>query len=195
MVAATSRLGSFLSALLFGNILKPKIGMSATVAPPDRWRNVFRVGSTIQFSIMLAYVLIDKYILSKKPISNSHSSSSYSDQLVSTKSVPSSDPSSNTGDITAETANEDNENVSQVLKRVSTYPSFWLMLIAKMNLLTVGQFISFIPIYLSSAPSIMLPPEMSAKASSTFAVSYRYEIYITMNLYHYLSLIFILCMM
>lgn len=167
MVAATSRLGSFLSALLFGNILKPKLGASTTVPIPDRWRNVFRVGSAIQFSILLAYVLIDKYILSKNSTSNSHS-----DQVITTKSVPSS-PLSN-GDVT--TANEDNENVSQVLKRVSTYPSFWLMMIAKMNLLTVGQFISFIPIYLSSAPSIMLPPEISAKSSSTFAVSFRFKL-------------------
>lgn len=165
LVAATSRLGSFLSALLFGYILKPKAVVSVTAAAtPDSWRNVFRVGSAIQFSILLAYTLIDKYFLSKAVTSNS-TSRSHTVRVEPIDSIKAASP--NVDSITL----NDSENVSQVLKRVSMYPPFWLMLTAKMNLLMVGQFISFIPIYLSSAPSIMLPPEISAKASSTFAVS------------------------
>jgi hypothetical protein len=40
------------------------------------------------------------------------------------------------------------ESLSQVLRRISTDRRFWLMLAGKVALMTVGQFISFIPLYL-----------------------------------------------
>jgi hypothetical protein len=40
------------------------------------------------------------------------------------------------------------ESLSQVLRRISTDRRFWLMLAGKVALMTVGQFISFTPLYL-----------------------------------------------
>ena len=127
--------------------------------------------------MLFIYILLDKYILSQVK--------------STTTSTTTSSTSSNTATNAAAAANnnninkiiqqpelkvnnniiEDNETVAQVLTRVSHYPSFWLMLVAKMNLLMVGQFISFIPIYLSTAPTLLLSPQISAQSSSTFAVS------------------------
>jgi hypothetical protein len=65
----------------------------------------------------------------------------------------------------------DKETVEQVLHRVFQYPAFWLMMCGKMNLLMVGQFIAFIPAYLTTSPSLKMSAEAAARASAAFAVS------------------------
>ena len=45
---------------------------------------------------------------------------------------------------------KERESVPQVLNRISRDKRFWLMLIGKVALMTVGQFISFIPLYLNT---------------------------------------------
>ena len=42
------------------------------------------------------------------------------------------------------------ESITQVLARISRDRRFWLMLAGKAALMTVGQFISFIPLYLNT---------------------------------------------
>ena len=42
------------------------------------------------------------------------------------------------------------ESIPQVLARISRDRRFWLMLAGKAALMTVGQFISFIPLYLNT---------------------------------------------
>jgi hypothetical protein len=44
------------------------------------------------------------------------------------------------------------------------------MLCGKMALLMVGQFISFIPDYLFTAPGLLMHPAQAAKASAIFTV-------------------------
>jgi hypothetical protein len=46
------------------------------------------------------------------------------------------------------------ESLSQVLRRISTDRRFWLMLAGKVALMTVGQFISFIPLYLRTGTDV-----------------------------------------
>jgi len=67
---------------------------------------------------------------------------------------------------------EEDESVAQVLSRVTSYPSFWFMLLAKSSLLMVGQFISFIPSYLGTEPSLLCSLAESSQIASFFAVSY-----------------------
>lgn len=68
---------------------------------------------------------------------------------------------------------EEDENVYQVLSRVTSYPSFWLMLLGKASLLMVGQFIAFMPAYLGTEPLLLCTPSEASKISSFFAVSLR----------------------
>ena len=129
--------------------------------------------------MLFIYILLDKYILSQVKSTTTSTTTS----TTSTNTAANANNNNNINNININkiiqqpelkvnnNIIEDNENVAQVLSRVSHYPSFWLMLVAKMNLLMVGQFISFIPIYLSTAPTLLLSPQISAQSSSTFAVS------------------------
>ena len=54
------------------------------------------------------------------------------------------------------------------LKRVTRNPIFWLMLLGKMSLMCVGQFISFMPLYLQTG--FAMPSPQAAAASSLFAL-------------------------
>ena len=60
------------------------------------------------------------------------------------------------------------ESIPMVLKRVTRNPIFWLMLLGKMSLMCVGQFISFMPLYLQTG--FAMPSPKAAAASSLFAL-------------------------
>lgn len=65
-------------------------------------------------------------------------------------------------------AGEAVESIPMALKRVTRNPVFWLMLLGKMSLMCVGQFISFMPLYLQTGFAMSSP--QAAAASSLFAL-------------------------
>ena len=111
---------------------------------------------TVQGGALLAYVLCDKLILTDKPSSAQIRSDSLKEKSVSQDSTVFNQATSDAGTSTAAAATATTtiataalpESLSQVLRRISTDRRFWLMLAGKVALMTVGQFISFIPLYL-----------------------------------------------
>ena len=139
-VAAGSRAGSMGSSLLFAGVLLH-----------HGWRTVFRVAAGIQAIILVCYHLLNKQVVT--PLSNS----------VWAASSPSS-PSSSSSNASSK---NDDETVSAVIKRVTGRTEFWLMLAGKVSLMCVGQFISFMPLYMSTGFQMAAP--QAAAASSAFA--------------------------
>lgn len=65
-------------------------------------------------------------------------------------------------------SNENDESMSEVIIRVSKLPQFWLMLLGKVVLMVIGQFISFIPLYLMTGP-LGMQQHKAASFSSVFS--------------------------
>jgi len=63
--------------------------------------------------------------------------------------------------------NNDNESMKDVISRVTKNKQFWLMLTGKVSLMVVGQFISFIPLFLITG--LGMPNHNAASASSVFS--------------------------
>jgi hypothetical protein len=145
LIAASSRLGSLGSAILYGGILERAKKSAVSPTSSSSWRTVFRVSATIQGVVFLMYVMCDRFLLDKK---------NKIKRVRSTNEIKESD------DIP--------ETVSQVLRRISIDPKFWLMLAGKVSLMTVGQFISFIPLYLNTGH--FMPDNEAAMKSSIFAM-------------------------
>ena len=106
------------------------------------WRKTFAFSSIIQLFIWIFYMSTDRFVRidTNRKVSEINSS----DSLESFETVP------------------------QVLTRVSRSQKFWLMFIGKIALMTVGQFISFIPLYLTTG--IKLEPSKAAVYSAGFSV-------------------------
>jgi MFS family permease len=126
LVAASSRLGSMLSTIFFGFVLGKN----------GDWRMVYKSAGVIQGVILALSLLLER----------KNSKAKVAGQNIT-----------NTKKMTLQTAAiEQRETIPQVLKRVSAIPSFWLMLIAKTVLMTVGQIILFIPMFLVSTQGIAM---------------------------------------
>lgn len=68
----------------------------------------------------------------------------------------------------------EHESIPAVLTRVSRDAQFWLMFAGKIALMTVGQFISFIPLYLTTG--IKLDASRAAMSAASFSVSPSYNV-------------------
>ena len=99
-------------------------------------------------------MLCDKLILTDRPSSAQIQSVNLKEESVSQDSVVLKQAISDAGTTSATTTAAaalsvaQPESLSQVLRRISADRRFWLMLAGKVALMTVGQFISFIPLYL-----------------------------------------------
>lgn len=140
LVAAGSRVGSMVSSLLFAGLLFH-----------NGWRTVFRVAATIQGMILVGFHLLSKRVEAPSSLS----------------ALSSSSPSSSSSRMSRGPSADDHETVSAVLRRVASSAEFWLMLAGKVSLMCVGQFISFMPLYLSTGFQMTAP--QAAAASSLFA--------------------------
>ena len=137
-VAAGSRIGSLSSALLFGEVLKRTTGGVG-------WRRVFQVGATVQATVLALYVLLSR----RRHHHHQHG--------TATKSRTNTQPASASASV---------ESAPAMISRVSSNPAFWSMLAGKSALMCVGQFISFMPLYLT----LYMPAPQAATASCAFAV-------------------------
>ncbi len=99
------------------------------------WRMVYKSAAVIQGVIFLLSLLLEKSSNGKMSGENIANAKKISVQTV---------------------RKEQKETIPQVLKRVSAIPSFWLMLTAKTVLMTVGQIILFIPMFLVSTQGIAM---------------------------------------
>ena len=116
LISGTSRIGSMIASLLYGGVLsRPKTAAGIVSQPTGLWRNVFRLGAAIQLAVFAAYVIADRYISQPAEIGAGDK----------TGAAPITDSA------------EEREDVPQVLRRVFSLPSFWLMMLGKMNLLMV----------------------------------------------------------
>ena len=70
--------------------------------------------------------------------------------------------------VSTDTSTDDNESINSVIVRVTKNPIFWLMLIGKAALMVVGQFISFIPLFLTTG--LKMDTHTAASASSVFSL-------------------------
>ena len=114
--------------------------------------------SAIQATILVAFTLLyNTVIIAKSPTAGA---SAVIDTTSSTPSTNAAVKSTGTGETT--------ESIPMVLKRVTRNPIFWLMLLGKMSLMCVGQFISFMPLYLQTGFAMSSP--QAAAASSLFAL-------------------------
>ena len=120
---------------------------------------------TVQGGALLAYVLCDKLLLSDSPSFIQRQSTRLKQQL---NSRGQGQDQGSANQVTVDSAAAAAvivgapvsvpESLSQVLRRISTDRRFWLMLAGKVALMTVGQFISFIPLYLRTGTAIPLYP-------------------------------------
>ena len=140
LLATGSRIGSMGSSLLFGGLLVN-----------NGWRTLFQVASAIQVTTLVAFALLYKSVV----VGKSPAASTSSTRNVVTTAA-------------AKSAGEAVESIPMVLKRVTRNPIFWLMLLGKMSLMCVGQFISFMPLYLQTG--FAMPSPQAAAASSLFAL-------------------------
>lgn len=158
LVYTGSRLGSILSVLLFGGILRRGIlpGFKSS-----GWRSVFRASSAI-----LTAVLAMSNILTRLT-----DVGSAVDPLVDGKS-PNCRPVE--AAFTKRKVNDrkisgNKENVSHIVARLVTKESFWLVLASKISFVAVRQFSTFLPFYLTTGYS--MNPSSATFASASFAVS------------------------
>jgi sugar phosphate permease len=161
LVYTGSRVGSILSVLLFGGILRrsnlPRFSSSG-------WRNVFRASSAI-----LTAVLAMSNVLTRPT-----DIGSVVDPLVDGKSSRSRSFEQH---IPAKRNNHDGnftgkkENVSQIVTRFVTKESFWLVLASKISFVSVRQFSTFLPFYLTTGYAIN--PSTATFSSASFAVRNR----------------------
>ena len=70
--------------------------------------------------------------------------------------------------VLTDTSTDNDESINSVIARVAINPVFYLMLTAKAALMVVGQFISFIPLFLSTG--LKMDPHKAASASSVFSL-------------------------
>ena len=104
------------------------------------WRLLFKAASIVQVIALVVAVFLRNTF--KNKLSNIVTSSIKDDDLT--------------------------ESIKDVITRVTKSKKFWLMLIGKMSLMVVGQFISFIPLFLITG--LRMPAHIAASSSSVFSL-------------------------
>lgn len=137
LVAAASRLGSLGSSFIFGGILAWK----------RNWRHTFICSALLQSAALLFYQLYDRKARLEYPSSGSVATLTTTSDAVNASSLS-------------------EESSSKLLQRVIRQPQFWSMLAGKIALMTVGQFISFIPLYLNTGA------KLESSRAAIFAASF-----------------------
>ena len=181
-----SRLGSMLSQLLFGNILRQSTFSSAV---RGAWRPVFLVSSGILAAVTASSIFLRQLVVSSSsgtdfqgaesskttigkndqgvqslPTSFSASAARYSSasSSMSVQSVLRTSVESQLKDRRA-------ESVPEVLARLVHDETFWLILASRISFVSVRQFSAYLPFYLTTVYGIAASSAASTAAS--FAVS------------------------
>ena len=178
LVYTGSRLGSILSVLFFGSILRSPSLLSGSM--PSSWRSVFRTSSTVLISVLAVSSVVMKLLSSTHgrikltettsksknaldtTTDNKLCNSLYSEEEASDQQLvlPAAKPASP----------ERKENISQILSRLVKEEFFWMVLASKVSFVSVRQFSTFFPFYLATGYS--MKPSSATFASATFAVSF-----------------------
>lgn len=158
LVYTGSRLGSILSVLLFGGILRCGIlpGFASS-----RWRNVFRASS----AILTAVLAMSNFLTRPTDVD------SVVDPLVARSSLnsqSSEEPFLKKEKSKHREISERKESVSHIVARLVNKESFWLVLASKISFVAVRQFSTFLPFYLTTGYS--MNPSTATFASASFAV-------------------------
>jgi sugar phosphate permease len=161
LVYTGSRLGSILSVLLFGGILRQS---NLREFSSSGWRNVFRASSAILTAVLaMSNVLMrptDVGSVVDPPVDGKSARSQSSEEQVFGKRI--------NHDIYI---TEKKDNVSHIVTRFVTKESFWLVLASKISFVSVRQFSTFLPFYLTTGYS--MNPSTATFASASFAVRQR----------------------
>lgn len=104
------------------------------------WKMTFRISALIQAVFFVVYIAADRFV--------------QLDRLSHHSSI-------------SKINSAQGKTVSSVLRKVSQNPIFWSMFLGKIVLMVVGQFISFIPLYLTTG--IRLEPDYAAKCAACFS--------------------------
>eukprot|EP01041_Mallomonas_annulata_P008040 gene8040-16478_t len=162
IVAAASRFGSLLSALVYGMVVKAGW----------HWRGIFRVVGVIQ---VVAFVLF-----------SSGGAGVWSNRVVDEVTQVSEIVGGDVGSASNERGSEsESESVGEVLQRVTRDPKFVLMLLGKLPLMVVGQFLQLVPMYLETA--VKMSRSSAITCSSTFALGSLVANLFGSRVYHKLS--------
>ena len=171
IIAAASRFGSLASSILFGVVLA--MGLS--------WRAVFRTAAALQVFVLLYYTYgagVLSQARSREPIhtggefspSTEAATRTLTSSSATTKSTHNLVSSSLRGGSTSSLSpSTQTESIPYMLRRLLTDGKFLTMLAAKVLLMVVAKFISFIPMYLITA--LKMKPSAAATSSAVFAVS------------------------
>ena len=178
LVYTGSRLGSILSVLLFGGILRSPSLLSGNIM--SSWRLVFRTSSTVLISVVAMSFLLLKLLSSDNAPKNHTGTTSKPCNTVQPVTVNESSstfaplhgashqPLSSLA--TKDNCPERKENIPQILSRLMKEEFFWMVLASKVSFVSVRQFATFFPFYLATGYS--MKPSSATFASATFAVSF-----------------------
>ena len=174
LVYTGSRLGSILSVLFFGSILRSPCLLSGPM--PSSWRLVFQMSSSVLISVAAVSSVLLKLLSSTNVPKNRTETTFESYNAVE----PITDKNLNTQQGASEQslilpAVKDNnperkENIAQILSRLMKEEFFWMVLASKVSFVSVRQFATFFPFYLATGYS--MKPSSATFASATFAVSF-----------------------
>ena len=176
MVYTGSRIGSMFAVLIFGGILR----FSPTGAVSNsNWRSVFRASSAIVLSVLTSIAVLLQQVNSRE------ANDAAGHQITITKTsakLTDLTPISSKGDsqdqsVESNPLGADNnsivgrpENAIETLSRLVRKETFWLVLATKISSLSVRQFSTFLPFYLTTGYS--MAPSSATFASASFAVSF-----------------------
>ena len=176
LVYTGSRLGSILSVLFFGSILRSSSLISGPM--PSSWRLVFRTSSTVLITVVaVSSVLVNLLTSTNVPKNRTEKTPKPYDALepMTVSECSASDQqqvSSNQPLVLPATKDnypEIKENVTQILSRLMREEFFWMVLASKVSFVSVRQFSTFFPFYLATGYS--MKASSATFASATFAVS------------------------
>lgn len=182
MVYTGSRIGSMFAVLIFGSILR----FSPTTAISNsNWRSVFQASSAIVLFVMTSIAVLLQH--SRAAYYADYNQTSVS--IKSTKFIKLIPVSVKSG-LQAQSAVsnplradknytvERPENAIETLSRLVCEEAFWLVLVTKISSLSVRQFSTFLPFYLTTGYS--MAPSAATFASASFAVSYANSSFIVL---------------
>lgn len=172
MVYTGSRIGSMFAVLIFGGILR----FSPTAAVSNsNWRRVFRASSAIVLSVMTSIAVLLQQVNSRvedHQTSVSKAAAKHTDPTISSSKSGSQAQSAISNPLGA--GNDSTvgrpENAIETLSRLVKQETFWLVLATKISSLSVRQFSTFLPFYLTTGYS--MAPSSATFASASFAVSF-----------------------
>ena len=176
-----SRLGSMLSQLLFGNILRQSTFSSAV---RGAWRPVFLVSSGILAAVTASSIFLRQLVVSSSPGTDYQGAESSkltigkNDQGVQSLPAKYSSASSSMSvhsvlrtSVESELKDRGAESVPEVLARLVHDETFWLILASRISFVSVRQFSAYLPFYLTTVYGIAASSAASTAAS--FAVSFQ----------------------